>query len=168
MGDRETAGKYVLELQAAKKELGENEEQMKMHEESYSNNLLKIKHATQKIAQVRDKIHRYDAELKMSRAEAEMAKLAQSFNLDVTTDFGEIEQVIQDQIGLNRARARVAADLSDQGVEEVKREQQLERAMADQALRDFEIQMGMVTPDTAKVTAEQKELGPARETVRQQ
>ena len=33
--------------------------------------------------------------------------------------------------------------------------------MADQALRDFEVQMGMVTPDTAKVPEATKELGPA-------
>ncbi len=48
----------------------------------------------------------------MSAAEAEVAKLAQSFNLDVTTDFGQIEQVIQNKIDKNRAATRVAADLS--------------------------------------------------------
>jgi hypothetical protein len=37
----------------------------------------------------------------------------------------------------------------------------MEQAMADQALRDFEVQMGMVTPETAKVTGSTKELGPA-------
>jgi hypothetical protein len=36
--------------------------------------------------------------------------------------------------------------------------------MADQALRDFEVQMGMVTPETAKVAEAQKELGPAPKT----
>src|SRR5581483_10990927 len=30
-GDRDTAGKFVIELQKAKKELSENEEQLKMH-----------------------------------------------------------------------------------------------------------------------------------------
>ena len=37
----------------------------------------------------------------------------------------------------------------------------MENVMADQALRDFEVQMGMVTPETAKVTEATKELGPA-------
>jgi hypothetical protein len=69
--------------------------------------------------------------------------------------------VIQDKIGLNRAKARVAADLSDEGVEDVKREQAMEKAMADQALRDFEVQMGLVTPETAKAAEEVKSLGPA-------
>jgi hypothetical protein len=31
--------------------------------------------------------------------------------------------------------------------------------MADQALREFEIEMGMVTPETAGVKADDKELG---------
>jgi len=160
-GDRDTAAKFALELQKAQKELAENEAQLKTHEEAYTNNLTKIRHAGGKLARVREKIHKYDAELKMSRAEAEMAKLAQDFNFDVTTDFGQIEQVIQEKISLNQAKARVAADLSSEGVEEVKREQAMEQALAETALRDFEVQSGLVTPETAKVAEEVKELGPA-------
>jgi phage shock protein A len=163
-GDRETAAKFALEMQKARQQLAENEGQLKMHEEAYNNNLEKIKHASSKLAQIREKIHKYDAELKMSRAEAEMAKLAQSFKFDVTTDFGEIETVIQEKIGLNRAKARVAADLSGEGIVDVKREQAMEQAMADQALREFEVQMGLVTPATTGVTEEAKELGPAVKT----
>jgi hypothetical protein len=96
----------------------------------------------------------------MSRAEAEMAKLATSFNFDVTTDFGQIEQVIQDKISLNRAKARVAADLSGEGLVDVKRERAMEKAMAEEALKDFEAEMGLVTPATAGVKEAAKELGP--------
>jgi phage shock protein A len=160
-GDRDSAARYALELQRAKKDLQENEAQMQMHEGAYNNNLEKIKHAGKKLDEIRNKIAKYDAELKMSRAEAEMAKLAQDFNFSVTTDFGQIEQVIQDKIGLNRAKARVAADLSTEGLTDVKAEQAMEKAMADQALRDFEVQMGLATPETSKVSAVEKELGPA-------
>ena len=114
-GQRERRAKLHLQMQRVQKDLAENEGQLKMHEDAYNNNLTKVKHASGKLAQVREKIQKYDAELKMSRAEAEMAKLAQDFNFDVTTDFGQIEQVIQDKIGLNRAKARVAADLSGAG-----------------------------------------------------
>ncbi len=141
-GDRETAAKFALEMQKAKQDLAENEGQLKLHEESYGNNVTKIKHASKKLSDVRDKISKYDAELKMSKAEAEMAKLATDFNFDVTTDFGQIEQVINDKISLNRAKVRVAADLSGDGIEDVKREQAMESALADQALREFEIQVG--------------------------
>ena len=139
--------------------MAENEEQLKLHETAYNNNVTKVKHATKKLADLKTRIQKYDAELKLSRAEAEFAKLAKDFNFDVTTDFGQIEDVIQDKIGLNRAKVRVAADLSGQGLEEIKREEAVEQAMADNALREFEIQMGMVTPETAGVKADDKELG---------
>jgi phage shock protein A len=167
-GDRETAARFALELQKAKQQYSENQEQLKLHEQSYNNNLTKIKHASGKLARVREKIQKYDAELKMSRAEAEMAKLARDFNFDVTTDFGQIEQVIQEKISLNRAKARVAADLSSEGVVEVEREQAMEKALADQALREFEIQAGLVTPETAPVAEAAKELGPAAKTTQSQ
>ena len=160
-GDRETASKFALEMQKAKGELEENQAQLKMHEEAYSNSLEKIKHASGKLAKIREKIQKYDAELKMSKAEAEIAQLANTLNFDVSTDFGQIEQVLQDKIGLNRAKSRVAADLSQEGVVDIKREQAAEKVMADQALRQFEVEMGLVTPETAGVKEDQKELGPA-------
>ena len=160
-GDRDTAAKFALELQKARQELAENQGQLKLHEEAYNNNLTKIRHAGGKLAGVREKIAKYDAELKMSRAEAEMAKLATSFNFDVTTDFGQIEQVIHDKISLNRAKVRVASDLSGEGIVDVQREQAMEKALADQALREFEIGAGLVTPETTRVAETAKELGPA-------
>jgi len=160
-GDRETAAKFALELQKAKKELDENNNQLKLHESAYNNNVTKIKHASGKLAQIREKIAKYDSELKMSRAEAEMAKLSHDFNFDVTTDFGQIEQVIQDKIGLNRAKVRVAADLSGEGIVDIEREQAMEKALGDQALRDFEVQLGLISPETTKVADTAKELGPA-------
>jgi phage shock protein A len=168
-GDRETAAKFALELQKAKKELQENEAQMQLHEQAYNNNLSKVKNASGKLATIRQKIQKYDAELKMSRAEAELAKLAQDFNFDVSTDFGQVEQVIQDQISLNRAKARVAADLSGEGIADIKREEAAEKALADQALREFEVQAGLVTPETAKIPETAKELGsaPAKQTTKQ-
>jgi len=163
-GDRESAARFALELQKAKQELAENEGQLTMHEASYDNNVTKIKHASKKLSDVRSKIAKYDAELKMSRAEAEMAKLANSFSFDVTTDFGQIEQVISEKISLNRAKARVAADLSSEGVVDIEREQAMEAALAEQALKDFEVELGLVTPDTAGVSETAKELGPAETT----
>lgn len=159
-GNREAAAECALQLQKVQKELAENESQLKMHEEAYQNNLLKVKHATHKLAEVKEKIQKYDADLKMSRAEAEMANLAREFNFDVTTDFGAAEQMIQDKIGLNRAKARVAADLSGQGLDQVKAEQAVEKASAELALQQFEAQMGLRTPETVKPAGE-KELGPA-------
>ncbi len=157
-GDRETAAKFALDLKRAKDDLAENEKQLGLHEQAYNNNLLKIKHAVEKLEDVKHKITKYDAELKMSRAESEMSQLANQFNFNVTTDFGQAEQVIQDQIDKNRARVRVAADLSGEGVEDVKREIAVEKTMAEDALKEFEKEMGLATPAAAQST---KQLGPA-------
>jgi phage shock protein A len=160
-GDRETAAKFALELQRAKDELGRNEEQLSMHETAYGNSLKKIQHANKKLGEVREKIQRYDAELKMSAAEAEIAKLAESFDLNVTTDFGEIETVIQEKIDQNRGKVRVAADLSQKGLAEVAAEERKERTLADEALSEFEVELGLRSPETVKLSDAAKELGPA-------
>jgi phage shock protein A len=160
-GQRDAAAKFALELQKAKKDLAANEQQLAMHEESYGNNLKKIQHATKKLGEVRDKIQKYDAELKMSSAEAEVAALAQSFNLDVTTDFGQIEQVIQGKIDKNRAKTRVAADLSQEGIESIQAEEKMEKAMAEDALSQFEAELGLRSPETTKLADSAKDLGPA-------
>jgi phage shock protein A len=159
-GDRATAAKFAVELERANQQLKENQTQLDMHEKAYGNNVKKIQHASKKLAEVREKIARYDAELKMSRAEAEMAQLAQSFDFDVTTDFGQIEQVLNDKISLNRAKSRVAADLSTEGLEEIQREEEMESAMAEDVLRKYEIEMGLATPETTVVEESTKQLGP--------
>lgn len=158
-GDRATAANFALELKKTRDELAENETQLGMHEKAYENNLRKIKNAGGKLRKVKEKIQKYDAELKMSRAEAELAKLSESFNFDLTTDFGQIEDVIQDKISLNRAKARVAADMSGEGIEDIEKEEAMEQAMAEDALREFEVDLGLVTPETAEVSETRKSLG---------
>jgi phage shock protein A len=158
--DRESAGRMALELKRAREDLAENERQLGLHEQSYQNNLLKIKHAVQKLDEVRHRISKYDADLKMSRAEAEMAELATQFNFNVTTDFGQAERIIQDQIDRNRGRVRVAADMSGEGLEDIQRELAVEKTMAEDALREFEQERGLATPETAGAPKGVKELGP--------
>ncbi len=160
-GDRETAAKFALQLTKAKSQLAQNNEQLAMHEKAYENNLKKIKHANKKLAEVRDKIQQYDAELKMSEAEAEIAMLSESFDMNLTTDFGQLEDVIQRKIDNNRGKARVAADFSEEGVEAIEAEERMEAVMADDALRDFEVELGLVSPETTALGETDKELGPA-------
>src|SRR6516165_7681908 len=59
-GDRDTAGKYALEMKRAKDDLAENEKQLALHEQAYQNNLLKIKRAVQKLDEIKHKITKYD------------------------------------------------------------------------------------------------------------
>jgi phage shock protein A len=149
--DRESAARFALELQKAKGELAENERQLALHETAYGNHLMKIKHATGKLAELQERIHKYDAELKMSRAEAEVAELSKTFNFDVTTDFGQIENQIQTRIDQNRAKVRVAADLSGEGLVEVQREIAMEKELGMSALEQFEQEQGLA-PQVATQT----------------
>ncbi len=162
-GERETAAKFALELQKARKQQEENKAQLEMHETAYGNSLKKIQHANEQLIAVREKIQKYDAELKMSEAEAEVAKLSESFDVNVTTDFGQIEQVIQQRIDTNRGKVRVAADLSARGVAEIEAEERVQKSMAEDALQSLEVELGMRTPETAAAPAAEKDLGPAKE-----
>lgn len=160
-GDRETAGSFALQLTKAKAQLDENKQQLAMHEAAYNNNLKKIQYANKKLVEVKDKIQKYDAELKMSEAEAEVAKLTQSFNMDITTDFGQLEDVIQRKIDTNRGKARVASDLSNEGIDKIQAEERMEKSMAQDALAELEVELGMRAPETTPVSATAKDLGPA-------
>jgi phage shock protein A len=162
-GDRETAAKFALQFQKAKEELAANEQQLQMHETAYGNNLKKIQHANEKLIELREKIQRYDADLKMSSAEAEIAKLSETFDMNLTTDFGQIESVIQQKIDQNRGKVRVAADLSEKGISEIKAEERMQGQLAEQALQNFEVELGMRSPETTPVAQTAKDLGPATE-----
>jgi phage shock protein A len=162
-GNREVAGQLALQLQKTQTELEKNKAQLEMHEQAYQNNLLKIQKANKDIVKVRDKIQQYNAELKMSAAEAEIAQISESFDMNMTTDFGQIESVIQKQIDNNRGRARVASDMSSKGIEAIKAEEAAEKAMADDLLSKYEVQLGLKSPETSAISDTAKTLGPVTE-----
>lgn len=140
-GDRETAGKFALELQQAEKNWAENMGQLKIHQTTYENNLEKLKFATRKITELRNHKTRQDANLRFSRVEKEIAKLGEALNFDAanpTTDLGQIERIIQDEIDSNRAAVQVAADLSGNGIEAIRRDHDVEKQRAEIALQQFE------------------------------
>ena len=158
-GNRDMAAQLALQLQKTQTELERNSKQLEMHETAYQNNLLKIQKANKDIVKVKDKIRQYDAELKMSAAEAEIAQISESFDMNMTTDFGQIESVIQKQIDTNRGKARVAVDMSSKGVESIKAEEAAEKAMAEDILSKFEVQLGLKSPETSPVAETKKTLG---------
>ncbi len=166
-GDRATASKFALEMEKAGKDLVANEEQLTLHEGSYENNLRKIKHATKKLGSVKDRIKKYEADLKMSEAEAEITKISEQFDFNITTDFGQLETVVQDRIDTNRGKVRVSADLSKEGIADIEAEQRMEESMAEDALKRMEIELGIRTPETQATETPsdepvQKDLGPAQ------
>lgn len=166
-GERATAAKFALQLKKTETDLAANQEQLKMHEEAYENNLKKIQYANKQLADVREKIQRYDADLKMTSAEAEIARIAGDLNFDVTTDFGQIEQIIQRRIDTNRGKVRVAADMSSRGVAEIEVQERVEAQQAEDTLQQYEVELGLKSPDTTPVVETDKNLGPATDSSRQ-
>ena len=59
----------------------------------------------------------------------------------------------------------MAADLSGEGIADIQHEQAMEKALGDQALKDFEVQMGMATPETTPVPEATKQIGPTEKAV---
>jgi hypothetical protein len=106
------------------------------------------------------------AELQMAKAEAEIARVAESVSESITPNFstkiGEAEELVQGQIARHRGEARVAADLSSKGVAEIKATQAAEAAMGENLLRQFEVDMGLVSAETAPQAATTKTLGPTQ------
>ncbi|MEO8563249.1 MAG: hypothetical protein ABI601_14290 [bacterium] len=168
-GNRERAGQLVLQLQKIKDQLVSKEGELKIHNEALQNNLLKLKSANENIIALRQRAQQYSAELKMSRAEAEMAKVSEALQGSLvgnyTTGFGEAEALVKSEIDKNRGRAHVAAQMSATGVEEIKAEEAAQRAMADDLLSQFEQDLGLRSPETTEVSEPTtKDLGPSTKT----
>lgn len=162
-GNRELAGELALNLQQAKARLADVKEQHELHEATYENNLKRIKQSTQRIRDLQQKIRKFDAEMKMVRVTAELSKLSESFDGGITSDIGQIEEMIQDEIDTNRARSLVAADMASEKAAEIESEELIQKAEAEDALAAFEEELGLRTPETVNVRQGVKELGPEEE-----
>jgi hypothetical protein len=55
---------------------------------------------------------------------------------------------------------RVAADLSERGLDEIRAEKAMEESLAEDLLTQFEVDMGIKTPETAEIKTEKEKLGP--------
>ena len=164
-GNRERASQLVLQLQGVRAQLESKRRELGVHEEALNNNMLKLRAANDHIAELRQRGQQYAAELQMSRAEAEMAKVSEALqgNLvgNYTTGIGQAEELIKSEIDKNRGRAHVAASMSSQGVAEIKADQAAKQAMADDLLKSYEVELGLASPETAAVEPTTKDLGPA-------
>ncbi len=165
-GNREVAGQLAVQLQQVKTDLANNEQQLAMHSEAYNNNLLKLQQGQKDIATLRQKASRLKAELQMAKAEAEIARVAEAVSESAMPNFstkiGQATELMQEQIAKHRGEARVAADMSSRGVEDIKAQQAAEAAMGENLLRQFEVELGLVNAESAPQSAPQKTLGPTQ------
>jgi phage shock protein A len=165
---RDAAAKLAIQHQSSKNDLETHKQQLETHRTAFDNHMLKLRQANEDIGKLQQKAQRMKAELKMSQAEAEMARVAEALggqlSGNLTTDLGQVESMIKRQIDHNRGKAQVAAELSSQGVAEIKNRQAVERQMAEDLLTSFEVEMGLKSPETTPIAESGvKSLGPSTE-----
>jgi phage shock protein A len=165
-GQEEMAAELALQLSQLKSDLATNREQLEQHQASYENNLLKMKAALKDIESAKKELEKKKAALQMERALAEVSETAGALNtkFDVSTDIGSILSRVDDQIHKARARSKVASDLSDQGVEELKAKAEAEKAHAREILQQFKIEQGLADANPRPAT---KTVGRERGTLPQ-
>jgi phage shock protein A len=158
-GKEELAAQLALQLAQVKADLTSNEEQLGQHQENYENNLLKMKAALQDIESTRKDLEKKKAALQMEKALAEVSETAGALHakFDVSSDIGAILSRVDDQIHKARARTKVATDLSDHGIEELKAKAEVEKAHAKEILHHFRIEQGLAEPGSQ---TSQKTMGP--------
>ncbi|MBV6520082.1 MAG: hypothetical protein MNPFHGCM_00187 [Gemmatimonadaceae bacterium] len=163
-GNRDVAGQLAIQLQQVKSDLAQNEQQLAMHTDAYSNNLLKLQQGQKDIAALRQKAQKLKADLEMAKAEAEIARVAEAISESAIPNFstriGQATELMQDQIAKHRGEARVAADMSSRGVEEIRAQQAAEAALGEDLLKQFEVELGLVNAESAPQAKAQKTLGP--------
>lgn len=142
-GDDVKASAALMSKEKLEKSCQMAKSQLAQYDAAYKASLKKIQFAQGKIQEAKDNARRLSAELKMSRAESEIALLAQSFNTNSSnlTKLGETEDLIQQQIDSNRAKAQVVADLGNDGLADIEAEERARTASAADALAKLKAEM---------------------------
>ena len=138
------AAEYAAELQRVRSKLVTDRKQLESYQSTYQDNIKKVNFANQKIKQAKDKVTQLGADLELSKVEAETAKLAQHFNTSTSSignGLNEIEEEIQRQIDANRAKGQVIHDLSQDGMDQIDEEEQIQKAQAKELLEQFKTEM---------------------------
>ena len=161
-GDRATAAKFALELQKAKAELAANEQQLQMHETAYGNNLKKIKHANEKLIELQaedpEVRRRAEDELRGSRDRQAGPELRHEpddgLRPDRSRHSAEDRSESRQGPGGRRPVRRRASPRS-------RPKSGCRRSWPKQALTDFEVELGLKSPETTPIAPATKDLGPA-------
>lgn len=143
-GNRELAAEHALRLDTVRRELGENRAQLQQAETTYRELLkardVSVRAAQEKIAALKSSIN----DLKIKRATAELAEMASGMigTIGGSGDtLNRLHEMVEEEREKAAGRARVARD-SLAGTEIAIKEEE-HRALADQALADFEAREGI-------------------------
>lgn len=142
--DDNRAADHALHLKQVQDKLTTDRAKLATHKEAYQNNLKKIEYARKTIDDRRRKAADLKAELRMSKVDAQLAQTSMKLNVNMTNFDGlaEIEEEVNRQIDQNKGKEQVALDLSREGLEEIKEQEDIQRAEAQELLAKLKADMG--------------------------
>lgn len=162
VGNRAIAGQMALELQTVKQQLEENRQQL-VESESTFKKLVKTRDVAVQEAQAKiEKLKRLLSETEMLEAQAELQEMAKGMITQIGGSgdtMNRVEEYLNERRDKAAGRSRVAATSID--IKEVELKEEEQKALAEQALVEFESAYGFKTPAAeGPVPAPQKEMGP--------
>lgn len=166
---REVAGQYALRLKTVDRELDENRGQLEQAEATYKE-LVRARDVA--VAITRQKIEALKSgisDMKMKRAMAEITEMASGMvtNLGGSGDtLNRLESMIQDERYRAAGRVRVAVDSLD--LHDVHLKEAEQKALADQALAEFEAQQSPYALESKTSAPEEEKIAlPTTSSLRQ-
>lgn len=166
-GNREIAAQIALELQTVKSQLEENRQQSILADETYRK-LIKSRDVSVQDAKNKiEKLKRMMSETEMLEAQAELQEMAAGMISSIGGSgdtLNRMEEHLEERRDKAAGRARVASTGVD--TKEVEMKESEQKALAEQALRDFESSYGFASGVSEAETAAipqaqvQKDLGP--------
>jgi phage shock protein A len=150
-GNRDVAAQYALRLQTVQRELVENRTQLGQAEKTYRE-LLKARDVAIRAAQAKlETLKQSIDDLKIKRATAELTEMASGMigQIGGSGDtLNRLEAMVEEERTKASGRARLARDTMNSADVMLKEEEQ--RALAEQALSDFEADEGLRIPATER------------------
>jgi len=143
-GNREVAAQYALRLQTVQRDVAENRVQLGTAETTYKE-LLKARDVSIKAAQAKlEALKSSLDDLKVKRATAELTEMAAGMISQIGgagDTLSRLHSMVEEEREKAAGRARVARDTMNTHEIAIKEDEQ--RALADQALEDFEVAEGI-------------------------
>lgn len=162
VGNRAIAGQMALELQTVKQQLEENRQQLVESEATFKK-LVKTRDVAVQEAQAKiEKLKRLMSETEMMEAQAELQEMAKGMITQIGGSgdtLNRVEEYLNERRDKAAGRARVASTSID--IKEVELKEEEQKALAEQALVEFEAAYGFQPPAAeGPAPAPQKEMGP--------
>jgi phage shock protein A len=142
------AAEYVQQLQNAKQQLIQNEQQLVTHNTSYQAFLKQVQAAQGKILTAKREAEKLGTALEISKVEAEIGEINQRFSssADPLDEAKKFKDDIQKKIDQNRAKTQVSFDVNSDLAEEEAEEAKVRDLEAKSILEQYKKEMQPPTP----------------------